>query len=259
MIAKNTCIALVVFWFATSTCVFADDRQRISIQVVDEQAKPVEGATVAARYLKTVQQIGKDYPVPMELTPSQTTDANGCCELTLGDVDWSLAGLEAHRVELTTEEAMKLCDDAPRAPVEREAFDRELNDRCQRFGSAYQVLTPNTDLDELVTLELAKAIKVTGRVRVDGRPLEEAFVTIHSRKTQVDQLFARSAPELTDHEGRFSFYTVPGDLDRARVIAERSSGIHVLTLADVPSKRTSTGFHFELDTVAKHYTLEKRP
>lgn len=259
MIAKNTCVASFVFWFATSICVFAADRQRISIRVVDEQGKPVEGVTVAARYLETVQQKGKEYPVPMELALSQTTDSSGRCQLTLEHVDWSLAALEAHCVELTSEEAMNLCDDAPLDPIKREVFDRELNDRCQRFASAYQTITSTTDLDELITLRLDKAIKVTGRVRVDGRPLEEAFVTIHSRKTQLDQLFARSAPELTNCEGRFSFYAIPGDLDRARIVAERSNGNHVLTLTDVQSERTSVGLHFDLDTQAKDYALLDRP
>lgn len=256
---KMTYATSIVLLLATPAWVFADVPRRVPIRVVDEQGEPVEGAVVRARFLETVQQNGKDYRVPMELASPQTTDMNGRCELALHDVSWSLAGLKAHRVELTTEEAMKLCDDAPTDPLERKAFDRELSERCQRFSSAYRILAPETNSDELITLELARAIKVTGRVQVNGRPLANAFVTIYSLKTQVDELFARSSPELTDHEGRFSFYSVPGDLDRARIVAERSSGNRVLTLADVQSKRTTTGVVFDFNTEAKDYAVVSQP
>ncbi|TWU51511.1 hypothetical protein [Rubripirellula reticaptiva] len=254
-ILSTTAILLL----ATPTGVFADLPDRIPIRVVDEQGEPIEGATVEARYLKTIRQDGKDYRVPMELAPPQTTDMNGRCELALHVVSWTLAGLYAHRVELTTDEAMKLCDDAPRDPLEREAFDRDLNDRCQRFRSAYRVLTSEPVGDAEVTLKMARAIRVTGRVQVSGSPLAKAFITIHSRKTQIDQLFPRSAPELTDDEGRFSFYSVPGDLDRARIVVERSSGNRVLTLSDIRSKPTSTGVMFEFDTEVKDYALVVKP
>ncbi len=239
--------------------VFADDSVHIPVRVVDEHGEPVEGATVEARYLKIIRQEGKDYPVPMELSPPQTTDVNGRCEMALHDVSWTLAGLYAHRVELTSEEAMKLCDNAPNDSLAREAFDRELNDRCRRFRSAYRILAPEPDGDTQITLKMARAIKVTGRVQVNGRPLAKAFVTIYSRKTQIDQLFPRSAPELTDDEGRFSCYSFPGTLDQARIVVERSDGNRVLTLSDIRSKPTSTGVMFELDTEAKDYALASKP
>lgn len=252
-------VSTTVLLLATQTGVFADLPDRVLIRVVDEQGEPIEGATVEARYLETIRQDGKEYRVPMKLAPPQTTNMNGRCKLALRNVSWTLAGLHAHRVELTTEEAMKLSDDAPRDPLEREAFDRDLNDRCQRFRSAYRVLNPEPVGDAEITLKMARAIKVTGRVQVSGSPLAKAFITIHSRKTQIDQLFPRSAPELTDDEGRFSFYSVPGDLDRARIVVERSSGNRVLTLSDIQSKPTSTGVMFEFDTEVKNYSLVARP
>ncbi|EMI16485.1 secreted protein [Rhodopirellula maiorica SM1] len=252
---QTTLITTAVLLLATPIAVFADAPDPIRIRVVDELGKPVEAASVQARYMKTVRQNGKDYPVAMELSPPQTTDMNGVCELTLQDVSWTLAGLYAHRAELTSDEAMKLCDDAPSDPLEREAFMRKLNDRCQRFSAAYLILHPETNRDALITLKMAKAVKVSGRVLVNGSPLAKALVTIYSRKSQIDQLFARSAPELTDHEGKFSCYSFPGDLDQARIVVERLSGNRVLTLSNIPSKPTPSGLTFELDTEAKDYKL----
>ncbi len=244
---------------ATSAGISADLPNRVSIQVVDEHGEAVHDADVKARYLETVVQDGKQYPVPMKLAQPQSTDTNGRCELTLNNVSWTLAGLYAHRVELTTEEAMELSDDAPNDEKEREAFDRDLQDRCQRFRSAYRILPANTENGALITLELAKAIKVTGRVRVNGKPLSNAFVTVYSGKTSIDQLFARSAPELTDRDGRFSFYSVPGDLDRAKIVVERPTSHHVLTLTDVQPEKTPTELVFNFDTEAKDYVRVDKP
>jgi hypothetical protein len=259
MSIKTILIPAAVLLLVSPTEGFADVPGRIRIRVVDNRGEPVEGATVAARYLETIRQNGKEHRVPMELTPPQKTDIDGRCELALHDATWSLAGLYAFRVELTTEEASKLYDDAPTDPLEREAFDRELKDRCERSSSAYQVITPEVDRDALITLKMASAIKVTGRVQVNGKPLAKAFVTIYSRKTPIDQLFARSAPVLTDSKGRFSFYSVPGDLDRARIEVERSSGNRILTLSDVASESTSTGLVFDFDTKAEDYALVSKP
>ncbi|TWU48209.1 hypothetical protein [Rubripirellula reticaptiva] len=172
---------------------------------------------------------------------------------------WTLAGIYAHRVELTTEEAMKLCDDAPQDREGRKAFDRHLDDRCQCFRSAYHLLGPDADGETLITLKMTRAIKVAGQVQVNGTPLANAFIMIHSKKTAIDQLFPRSAPELTDHEGKFSCYCFPGDLDQARIVAERPSGNRVLTLSDIQPTSTATGMMFEFDTDAKDYEVVGKP
>ncbi|MEO1619285.1 MAG: hypothetical protein AAFV88_25855 [Planctomycetota bacterium] len=236
--------------------VLAETRQQISVRVVDERGKPVEGAEVQARYLATVRQGAEEYRVPMELAPPQTTDANGQCKMVPHEVSWSLAAIEAHRVEMTTDEAMKLYDDAPTDPSKREAFEREIEDRLQRYSTAYRQLTPDVDANQEITLKMAKAIKVTGRVQVGGSPLAKAFVTISSPKTEIDQLFPRSSPNLTDQTGRFNFYSIPGKLDLARIVVERASGNRVLNLTDVPSKPTPAGLMFEIDTDASDYVLK---
>ncbi|MGB7325090.1 MAG: hypothetical protein WBD31_09475 [Rubripirellula sp.] len=260
MLFKTTSIAVVVL-LAFTAGVVADASDQIRVQVVDEQGTPVDGASVIARYLATIRQGEKDFLVPMELSSRQITDKNGHCVLALHDVPWTLAGIHAHRVELTTEEAMKLCDDAPRDAIEREAFDRDLDDRCRRFRSAYQLLDSDADGKTMITLKMTRAIKIAGRVRVNGVPLAKAFVTIHSKKSPIDQLFSLSAPEHTDHEGKFSCYCFPSDLDQARIVAERPSGNRRLVLRDVRPTSTSitTGMMFEFDTDAKDYEVVSQP
>ncbi len=238
--------------------VFAESQRSISVRVVDEQGEPVEGAEVRARYLEDVHQGEKVYRVPMELAPPQRTDANGRCALHLHQVSWLQAGLCAHRVELTTDEVMDLYDGAPADPSELERFEREINDRCQRFRSAYQILTSHQGDHQTITLKMAKAIKVTGRVQVGGRPLANAFITIYSPKMAIDELFPRSSPVLTDQAGRFSFYSVPGKLDLARIVVERRKGNRVLKLTDVPSEPTSEGLSFYFDTEVDDYELVQR-
>ena len=248
---KKCLILSLVLLSLVSLARITDASQPISVKVINKQGAPVEGAQVTARYLKIVHQDGVDYPVPMELAKPQKTDKQGRCQLNLQDVAWSLAALSAHRTELTTDEAIELSDKAPSAPQEREVFNRELSDRCQRFATAYQLLAQNRDRDTVVTLELSDAIRVSGRVRVNGTPLAKAFVTISSPKSEVDQLYPRSAPELTDRDGRFSFYAIPGALNRARIVAERASGDRVLNLSEVSGKRTARGFVYDFDTDAK--------
>lgn len=236
----------------------AKDPRRISVLVVNEQNVLVEGASVTARYLQTVYQDAKEYTVPMELARPQTTNEKGRCELLLHDAVWTLAGIHAIRPELTTEEAMKLCDQAPDSPPERAAFDRELRDRCQRFSAAYQVLSPETDRKDLVTLKLVRAVKVNGRVEVNDQPLAKSFVTIYSPKTPMDQLFPRSAPVLTDQDGQFQYYSFPGELNRGRIQVERSDGNHVLELTDILSPRTESGVSIHLKTESKDYVFVKK-
>ncbi|WP_372721606.1 hypothetical protein [Novipirellula sp.] len=247
-------IAISVLLLAIPTDVFADGPNRISIRVVDDQGDPVADASVVARYQQIIHQNGKEFRVPMELAVPQTTDADGRCELLLYDVSWTLAAISALRAELKTEEIMEMVDDAPADPLAREEFLRALYERGRRFSSAYHLLTLEAKGEPQITLQMAKAIKVTGRVQVNGKPLAKAFVTISSKPTSMDQLFSRWAPELTDQEGKFEYYSVPGDLDRARIVVERPKGNRSLMLEDVRSKTTSDGLHFELDTRAKDYT-----
>ncbi|GAA5505047.1 hypothetical protein [Novipirellula caenicola] len=247
-------ISISILLLAIPADAFADGRNRISIRVVDAQGDPVADASVVARYQQIVHQNGKEFRVPMELAAPQTTDADGRCELSLYDVAWTLAGVHALRAELKTEEIMEMVDDAPADPLAREQFLQALYERGRRFRSAYHLLTAKAKDEPQITLQMEKAIKVTGRVLVNGKPLAKAFVTISSKPTSMDQLFSRWAPELTDDEGKFAYYSVPGDLDRARIVVERPKGNRSLMLEDVRSKTTSDGLHFELDTRAKDYT-----
>ncbi len=249
-------IAISVLMLAIPTDVFADGPNRISIRVVDEQGDPVADASVVARYQQIIHQNGKEFRVPMELAAPQSTDADGRCELLLYDVSWTLAAVHALRAELKTEEIMEMVDDAPTDPLAREEFLRALYERGRRFSSAYHLLTLEAKGEPLITLQMAKAIKVTGRVQVNGKPLAKAFVTIGSQPTAIDQLYSRWAPELTDHEGKFAYYSVPGDLDRARIVVERADGNRFLNLNDVRSKTTSAGLDFQFDTRAKDFTRE---
>ncbi len=91
---RNACVLVLCLLPAL---VFAQRPREISIRVVDEHDKAVEGATVSARYLATVPEGSKGYRFPIELAAPQTTDANGRCKMILEDVSWSLAAIEAHR------------------------------------------------------------------------------------------------------------------------------------------------------------------
>ncbi|MGB1817772.1 MAG: hypothetical protein ACPHJ3_20565 [Rubripirellula sp.] len=237
-------------------CAFAETLREITVQVVDEDGEPVEGAEVRARYLANVRQGAKEHRFPMELSRPQTTDTNGQCKLVLREVAWSLAAIKAVRPEMKVDEALKLHDKAPREPLQREAFEREIDDRLERCSTAFQQLTPSADPSQPITLKMKKSVRVTGRIRVSEQPLPKAFVTIYSPKTQIDRLFARSSPVLTDQEGRFSFYAIPGKLNQAKIVVERESGKRVLQLAEVTAKPTPAGLMFDIDTVASDYVME---
>lgn len=103
---------------------------------------------------------------------------------------------------------------------------------------------------------MKKSVRVTGCIRVSEQPLPKAFVTISSPKTQIDRLFARSSPVVTDQEGRFSFYAIPGKLNKAKIVVERASWKRVLHLAEVTAKPTPAGLMFHIDTVASDYVIE---
>lgn len=239
------------------TSVFSETQRQITVRVLDEDGKPAERAEVRARYLANVQQGKKTYQVPMELSPSQTTDANGQCELMLKDVSWSLAAVSVLRPEITIDEAIELYDKAPKQHFKREAYERKVDDRLNRYSTACQKLSPTVDAaSQPITLKLKKAIKVIGCIRVNGMPLPKAFVTIYSPKTEVNKLFAVSSPVLTDQEGRFSYYAIPGKLNQVKIVVERASGNRQLNLSEVPAEQTSVGLMYEIDTVASDYVVE---
>ncbi len=238
------------------TSVFSETLRQITVQVLDEDGKPAERAEVRARYLANVQQRNKPYQVPMELAPSQTTDANGQCELVLRDVSWSLAAVRVSRPEITIDEAIELYDKAPKQPSKREAYERKVDDRLNRYSTAWQKLSPTVDASQPITLKLEKAIKVIGRIRVNGMPLPKAFGTVASPKTEVNKLFPVASPVLTDQEGRFSYYAIPGKLNQVKIVVERASGKRHLNLSEVPAEPTSAGRMYEIDTVASDYVVE---
>jgi hypothetical protein len=256
MNSKTIPFAFILVLCLMQALVFAQRPRKISIRVVDERDKSVEGAEVCARYLATIHEGNKEYRVPIELAAPQTTDANGRCKMILQDVSWSLAAIEAHRPGMKTEDAIKLYDDAPTEPSKLEAFEREVKDLVERYSTAHRLLDPEMDANQLITLRMKKTIKVTGRVHVDGKPLAKALISIFSPQTQIDQLFPRSSPSLTDETGRFSFYSIPGELNRARVVVERANGNRVLDLTGVSAQPTPDGLRFEFETIASDYLLK---
>ena len=225
----------------------------ISIRVVDEHDKAAEGAEVSARYLATVRKGNKEYRVPIALAAPQTTDANGRCTVTLEDVSWTLAAIQAHRPGMKSENAIKLYDRAPTERSKLEAFERDVKDKVERYSTAHQVLTPEMDTNQLITLKLQETIKLTGRVQIDGTPLAKATISIFSPPTQIDQLFPRSSPSSTDDAGRFCFYAIPGKLNRVRILFERANGNRVLELTDVSGQPTPEGLKFEIETHESEY------
>lgn len=256
MNTKTICNACIFVLCLIPSSVLAQRPREISIQVVDEHENPVEGAEVSARYLATVRRGNKEYRIPMELAASQTTDANGRCTMKLERNSWSLAAIAAHRPGMLAEERDTLYDEAPTEPSKSEAFERDVKDLAERYSSAQQLLDPEIDGNQGITLKLQKTIKITGRVLIDGKPLAKAHVSIFSPPTQIDQLFPRSSPYLTDHTGRFGFYSLPGELNRARIEVERANGNRVLDLTGVSGQPTPDGLHFEFETIASDYILK---
>ncbi len=112
------------------------------------------------------------------------------------------------------------------------------------------------DDSQTLILKMKKTIKVTGRVQVDGKPLAKALVSVFSPPNEIDQLFPRSSPSSTDDEGNFSFYSIPGELNRARIVAERPKGKRVLELTGISAQPTPDGLRFEFKTNASDYIVK---
>ncbi len=70
----SNAFALVFCLMPASVC--AQRPRQISIRVVDERDKSVEGAEVRARYLATVRKGNKEYRVPTELAAPQIRGSN---------------------------------------------------------------------------------------------------------------------------------------------------------------------------------------
>ncbi len=233
--------------------------RRIQVKVVDESGEPVSEATVSARYLATVSQNDKNYNVPLELATFQTTDLNGCCELRLKDVDWSLAGLEAVRPGLTSDEARDLLDNGPKDHKKLEAYEHEVYGRAKQFRIGFILLDPSAEDGSQLTLKLTSAERITGKVRLDGKPLVKAYVHFFSRPSPIDKLFPVTAPQRTDADGRIDYFSVPGELDRGRVVIESEQSKRVLSLTNIDWTRTTSGRELVLATNSKDYELITAP
>lgn len=106
---------------------------------------------------------------------------------------------------------------------------------------------------------MVKSIKLTGSVRVGGSPLAKGYLTISSKKTPIDKLFPRSSPFLTDEKGRFTFYSIPGELDQTRIVVERADGNRILELKNIPSKPTPDGRLYKIQTEVDDYKFARHP
>ena len=232
---------------------FAAAQETVQVLVVDEKGDPVQDAKVTSRHLETVQQDGTTFHVPMQLASPETTDTNGRCTLTLTQSHWSLAGLHAFRTELTTDQVIELHEKAPEEAKAREEYLRKIDDRGRRFHSAYQILEPKREEQGPITLKMKKAVRVSGQLIVDSRPVAKAFVTIYSDKEPIDRLFPRSSPEHTDQEGRFSFYAFPGPLNHVQILVERPQAKYVLEKKEVACDSIAGGMVFELNAKASEF------
>ncbi len=57
---------------------------------------------------------------------------------------------------MKTEDAIKLNYNAPKEPAKTEAFERQVKDLVERYSSAHQLLDPEMDANQLITLKMKR-------------------------------------------------------------------------------------------------------
>ena len=253
--------AIAILFLVTPASILACDETQIQVRVIDQNGQPIEGATIDARYLRTVKQEGRVYKFPFELSKLGTveTDENGLAKLTLEDVDWELAGLHAFRRILTSDEEMELYDRLPKNELRRKALEEAISKRARQAYNAYKILSPDSDFEKLITLKMERPIEVSGRILIDEQPLRKGYVMIRSPQTKIDKLFPRWSPWLTDKEGRFSFFTVPRELSHARIEDESGGKERFVELKNVSATRTSKGAVVDFDLKSEDFESSQKP
>ena len=246
-------LALLVF----QVSVVGAPPRKLQVKVLDELGNPVQGATVESRYLARFSQDNRSNSLPLPLATACETDAQGLCELQLKDANWSLAGVSVLHRELSTEDASDLLDKAPADPKEREQYERSVYDRLQRVRIAYSLLDPQTAGEAPFTIRLLPLQRITGSIRLDGKPLAGADVMIFPKSSPLDDLFTVYVGERSDSDGNIDFYSAQHQFDRCRIVVENERSKRVLTLTNIPWKPTEDGREILFETKLSDY--EVRP
>lgn len=252
---KRTLLFAACALFVLQLSAFGDPPRKLQVKVLDALGNPVQGATVQARYLENVSQDGKSYKMAMPLANDCETDALGVCALQLKEVKWSVAGVSVLRRELTSEDASNLLENAPDDPKERERYERSVYDRVQRVSMAYSLLDPQTTGDAPFTIRMLPLQRITGSIRLDGKPLVGANVMIFPKSSPLDDLFAACVMGRSDSDGKIDLYSAQNEFDRGRIVIERERFKSVLTLTKIPWKPTEDGREIQLDTKLSDYEI----
>lgn len=91
------------------------------------------------------------------------------------------------------------------------------------------------------------------------RPRQISIRVVDERDKPVEGAEVSARYLATIREGdkeRFSFYAIPGELNRARIVVELANRNRVLELKDVSGQSTADGLRFDFDTNSSDYVLK---
>lgn len=238
-------LAVTIVLLGLQSSVVGQKSKKIYIRVVDEKGEPVQGAEVDAMYLQIIKQDGKEYRLPQVLAKAETNRV-GRVDLVLPSMEWKFAGLHARIREMTTDEMIDKYDDAPTDKEEFAAFERDLEDRAKRYSAASMSLEPDAKYGKIIVLKLEKAVNISGRIRLDGKPHNQGDLLFYSKDTRSYRYHPGWAG--VDGEGKFNGYFRPSELKSA-LVSIRRPGEHLgLVLEDIELKPTKAGrFVFDVD------------
>ena len=107
-------------------------------------------------------------------------------------------------------------------------------------------LEPDAKYGKIIVLKLEKAVNISGRIRLDGKPHNQGDLLFYSKDTRS----YRYPPGWAgvDGEGKFYGYFRPSELKSA-LVSIRRPGEHLgLVLEDIELKPTKAGrFVFDVD------------